>query len=947
MILDTITKSLQAKLTSAITTNPVSVTVDYMELPGSNQANVATLISVNTAVDILTAPPSGVQRIVNAITAFNDDTVTTVITFSVLDGATTSKDYKVTLAAGEQMIYTSINGWKFYDATGKESTASSVSITLTGDVTGSGSGTIATTLANIPSGVPMAGSLLATAITAPGTPAAGKGSIYVDSTSKNLSVKDDAGVVKHGVQTKAAVASNFLTAISDAGVVSAAQPAFTDITGAITDAQHGARSGGASLHPDATTTVTGFMSTTDKKRMAQVFDAVADFGFVGDLITVFDGAMTTGGSSTTLTCATSTPFSAGDVGKRITVAGAGAAGAQLTTTIASFSSSSVVLLTVGCSTTVTAKGVGFGTDNTTAITNMTTKVNTTNAAFPGIKIIFGQSATNAYGFPVHVTFNKTVQIEGIGGGYTTDSGDYTRIGGTRLAWWGTSSDDGAAFGPFFECSPTGVQALKRVAFRSCWIDCRNGDQNQALFGLKLASCHGFVLEDFFIMDALAAGLRTDIDTDPTEAQDITRFSIRDVCFRQLDNPTGAVTTPFLMTSAVVLTTTPQSLTVAANTLPTSGYLWTATTAGNPALVRYTGGGGSTTLTGCTISAEAVVHTPTTVNGGNIVQAVPGNGSGMIFDGSSTANTCCAIVEMVQISHGTTWGPAAIETRNSDTVDFIQVMINGGNGTNDGAINRIRKPGVRINGSIVSATLSSRNQTFRGGSAGAGGLSAMGVNNAGARLLSQSGPNYWDLYQLCNGEAIPTVEGNAHFDWSPNGAWRAGVRGAVSVADQAIAAATLTSLTGSLMTAPPQGFQAGAVHRWTIHLTSGAAGVAAGNVFTIRIGTAGTTADAAVATFTTLGLGTAVVSEVVVDLMLTIRTLGGAATVYAACNISNAGAAGAAVGFIPFNQQTLVPTLATFNSATAQQFINVCLTTSAAKTATIHEVISECRNPANP
>jgi hypothetical protein len=90
------------------------------------------------------------------------------------------------------------------------------SFVLTGDVTAIGSGTITTTLANIPTAVPMAGYLAATAIAAPGTPAAGLGRVYVDSTSKNLAVKDDAGVVKHGVQTVTCT-NQFVTAVSDAG----------------------------------------------------------------------------------------------------------------------------------------------------------------------------------------------------------------------------------------------------------------------------------------------------------------------------------------------------------------------------------------------------------------------------------------------------------------------------------------------------------------------------------------------------------------------------------------------------------------------------------------------------------------------------------------------------------------------------------------------------------
>jgi hypothetical protein len=79
-----------------------------------------------------------------------------------------------------------------------------------------------------------------------------------------------------------------------------------------------------------------------------------------DSRTVTDGAMTTGGSSTTLTCGSSQPFTVADVGRTIQVNGAGVAGANLTTTIASYTSSSVVLLTTGCSTTITGQTVQWG-----------------------------------------------------------------------------------------------------------------------------------------------------------------------------------------------------------------------------------------------------------------------------------------------------------------------------------------------------------------------------------------------------------------------------------------------------------------------------------------------------------------------------------------------------------------------------------------------------------
>jgi hypothetical protein len=114
---------------------------------------------------------------------------------------------------------------------------------LVGDVS-VGVGTLTTVLVNIPTATLMAGSLLATPITAPSIPASNKASVYVDSLSKNLAVRDDAGVVKHGVQTNTGASDNFLTAISDAGVVSRAQPSFSNISGTLLATQMPALTGG-------------------------------------------------------------------------------------------------------------------------------------------------------------------------------------------------------------------------------------------------------------------------------------------------------------------------------------------------------------------------------------------------------------------------------------------------------------------------------------------------------------------------------------------------------------------------------------------------------------------------------------------------------------------------------------------------------------------------------
>jgi len=61
-----------------------------------------------------------------------------------------------------------------------------------------------------------------TNMAAPASPTSGKTRFYVDSTSKNMAVKNDAGTVNHGIQTHAAVAGQSITGINDDGTVTTA-----------------------------------------------------------------------------------------------------------------------------------------------------------------------------------------------------------------------------------------------------------------------------------------------------------------------------------------------------------------------------------------------------------------------------------------------------------------------------------------------------------------------------------------------------------------------------------------------------------------------------------------------------------------------------------------------------------------------------------------------------
>ena len=88
--------------------------------------------------------------------------------------------------------------------------------------------------------------------------------------------------------------------------------------------------------------------------------AASPYNLKGDFKTVTDAAITTG--TNILTSATAA-FVATDVGKSINVAGAGASGAYLSTTIAGFTNATTVTTTANASTTVSGATMGFGTNN--------------------------------------------------------------------------------------------------------------------------------------------------------------------------------------------------------------------------------------------------------------------------------------------------------------------------------------------------------------------------------------------------------------------------------------------------------------------------------------------------------------------------------------------------------------------------------------------------------
>lgn len=93
----------------------------------------------------------------------------------------------------------------------------------------------------------------------------------------------------------------------------------------------------------------------------------------------------------------------------------------------------------------------------------------------------------------------------------------------------------------------------------------------------------------------------------------------------------------------------------------------------------------------------------------------------------------------------------------------------------------------------------------------------------------------------------------------------------STSQQSISAATLTFIAGSALAIPKIKLQAGAQIRWRFNMAKTAAGSAASTI-AVTFGTAGTTADTARVSFTKPA-GTAAADEGLVEILLTIRSIG--------------------------------------------------------------------------
>ena len=121
LILATTTDKIQVLLTSAVTTNQLDCIATYKDISTTAYSGSSpTLVTTNntTAVDLVPAPASNVQRIVDFISVYNADTVNAIVTIRINRNGSTGVLFKCILSTNELLVYVEGKGWNIHSSSG-------------------------------------------------------------------------------------------------------------------------------------------------------------------------------------------------------------------------------------------------------------------------------------------------------------------------------------------------------------------------------------------------------------------------------------------------------------------------------------------------------------------------------------------------------------------------------------------------------------------------------------------------------------------------------------------------------------------------------------------------------------------------------------------------------------------------------------------------------------
>lgn len=219
----------------------------------------------------------------------------------------------------------------------------------------------------------------------------------------------------------------------------------------------------------------------------------ASYGALGNGRQLTDGSIASG---LAVVSSPSYTFVAADVGKLISVAGAGAAGAVLNGTISTVSANGAATVSVTAGTTVTGTGVvTFGTDDSAAIQATVTAA---NAAGGGL-IVPGEAI---YIMASSVQWLSNVSMKGNGWSKTV------------FFWLSLSTP---ANGVFYNTSGTYGLPITNITMESFEIDCSAATGVYAVGqkGIQLPHVNNGIWKDLYVHDSLATGIATDFGVNIT------------------------------------------------------------------------------------------------------------------------------------------------------------------------------------------------------------------------------------------------------------------------------------------------------------------------------------------------------------------------------------------------------------------------------------------------
>jgi hypothetical protein len=161
LILGTTTDKIQVTLSSAITTNQLDCIATYKDITTSAYSGSAPiLVTTNntTNVDLVPAPASNTQRIVDFISIYNNDTANATVIVTINRNGSIGILFKCTLKTSESLVYSEGAGWNIHSNNGSPKQFLSYDTSLNSNknyfknpnfavIQGTASGTLANSLA--------------------------------------------------------------------------------------------------------------------------------------------------------------------------------------------------------------------------------------------------------------------------------------------------------------------------------------------------------------------------------------------------------------------------------------------------------------------------------------------------------------------------------------------------------------------------------------------------------------------------------------------------------------------------------------------------------------------------------------------------------------------------------------------------------------------------------